>query len=155
MPSNPEGLDFFARLRSQPEHQDEFFACMANITKWKPDWTEYFDTSHLVDDEVVRKGESGLPIFVDVGGSSGTDVTRFLKRHPDVPAGSLVLQDTPDVIAMVSLYFGSFCGIVSRGLGDSFCCQRGKLLTGDVTCSSTQVAKTSVTRPSKSSTPRS
>lgn len=122
MASNPESLDFFARLRSQPEHQDEFFACMANITTWKQDWTEYFDTSHLVDDEVMRKGESGIPIFVDVGGSSGTDVMRFLKSHPDVPAGSLVLQDTPDVIAIVSLYFSFFLWYPFRGLEASSHC---------------------------------
>ncbi|CAN8097784.1 unnamed protein product [Discula destructiva] len=99
MLSNPEKLSFFARCRWRPEHQEDFVAGMSNITQWKQDWTEYFDTAHLVDKEVVEKGKTN-PIFVDVGGNAGSDVTRFLKKHPEVPQGSLILQDVPDVVEM-------------------------------------------------------
>ncbi|KAF8211317.1 S-adenosyl-L-methionine-dependent methyltransferase [Mycena galopus ATCC 62051] len=102
MRSNPERLPFFARCRGKPEYQESFVALMANLTTWKQNWTDYFDTSTLVDETVIANGEKS-PIFVDVGGNIGVDVTRFLNKHPDVPAGSLVLQDTEDVIAMAKV----------------------------------------------------
>lgn len=100
MSNNPEGLSFFARCRWRPEFQESFVACMSSITKWKQNWTEYFDTTHLVDESVLQ---SKGPIFVDVGGNSGLDVARFLEKHPDVPQDSLVLQDVPDVVAMAKV----------------------------------------------------
>ncbi|ROW05745.1 hypothetical protein VMCG_05180 [Cytospora schulzeri] len=100
MSNNPEGLSFFARCRWRPEYQESFVACMTSITKWKQNWTEYFDTTHLIDESVLQ---SKGPIFVDVGGNSGLDVTRFLEKHPGVPHGSIVLQDVPDVVAMVKV----------------------------------------------------
>lgn len=103
MITNPERLPFFARCRWCPQYQEDFVAAMSNITNWKQNWTEYFDTAHLVDDNVVKKGRK-IPIFVDVGGNSGVDVMRFLKKHPDCPAGSLILQDVPDVVAMASTF---------------------------------------------------
>lgn len=100
MSTNPEALSFFARCRWRPEYQESFVGCMSNITKWKQDWTEYFDTTHLVDQSVLQ---SKGPIFVDVGGNTGLDVARFLKKHPEVPEGALVLQDVPDVVAMAKV----------------------------------------------------
>lgn len=100
MTNNPEALSFFARCRWRPEFQESFVACMSSITKWKQNWTEYFDTTHLIDESVLQ---SKGPIFVDVGGNTGLDVVRFLEKHPDVPEGSLVLQDVLDVIAMAKV----------------------------------------------------
>jgi fumagillin biosynthesis methyltransferase len=99
MPENEEALTFFTRCRWKPEYQESFVGCMSNITAWKQDWTEYFDTNTIFD-ESVRQNAEKSPILVDVGGNAGVDVMRFLSKHPDVPAGSLVLQDVGDVIAM-------------------------------------------------------
>ncbi|KAF8211345.1 hypothetical protein K438DRAFT_1752127 [Mycena galopus ATCC 62051] len=70
---------------------------------WKQDWTDsYFDTSTLVDEANIENGAT-TPIFVDVGGNIGVDVTHFLAKHPDVPTGSLVLQNVGDVISLVKV----------------------------------------------------
>lgn len=103
-PLNPEKLSFFARCRWQPEHQESFAGCMSNITNHKQNWTDYFDTRAILRDEQVSALiKTATPIFVDVGGSTGLDVTRFLEKHPDVPEGSIVLQDVPDVVAMAKV----------------------------------------------------
>jgi hypothetical protein len=36
--------------------------------------------------------------MVDVGGNTGIDISRVLEKHPDLPKGSLVLQDLLEVI---------------------------------------------------------
>jgi hypothetical protein len=36
--------------------------------------------------------------MVDVGGNTGIDISRVLEKHPELPKGSLVLQDLPEVI---------------------------------------------------------
>ncbi|KAJ7368108.1 S-adenosyl-L-methionine-dependent methyltransferase [Mycena albidolilacea] len=102
MGSNPEKLAFFARCRERPEYGESFIAVMSNTTAWKQNWTEYFDTSTLVDEAVIENGKT-TPILVDVGGNIGLDITRFLEKHPNVPTGSLVLQDTSDTIAMAKV----------------------------------------------------
>jgi len=75
---------------------------MSNLTLWKQNWTDYFDTSALVDETVIERGKE-TPILVDVGGSIGVDVIRFLEERSDVQTGSLVLQDTGDVIVMAKV----------------------------------------------------
>ncbi|KAJ7904330.1 S-adenosyl-L-methionine-dependent methyltransferase, partial [Mycena olivaceomarginata] len=102
MGSNSENLAFFARCREQPECREGFVAYMSNTTAWKQNWTDFFDTSTLVDEAVIENGKT-TPILVDVGGNTGVDTTRFLERHPNVPTGSLVLQDTSDTIAMAKV----------------------------------------------------
>lgn len=111
MPLNPEKLNFFAACRWRPNYQEEYVACMSEITRSKQDWTEYYDTDHLVDEVVLEKAQR-TPVFVDISGNAGDDVMRFLKKHPNVPKGSLVLQDVPDVIDIVSatLSSGAFGG---------------------------------------------
>ncbi|KAJ7276186.1 putative O-methyltransferase [Mycena haematopus] len=100
--SNPEKLAFFSRCRGRPEYQESFVALMANLNSWKRSWTDYFDTSTLVDEAVINNGKK-TPIFVDVGGNAGVDIARFLDKHPDVPAGSVVLQDVEDVVAIAKV----------------------------------------------------
>lgn len=46
-------------------------------TAWKTPWTKVYDTTALLEGAKV------------------------LAKHPDIPAGSLVLQDLPEVIANV------------------------------------------------------
>lgn len=42
-------------------------------------------------------------MLVDIGGHHGIDINLFLDKHPDVPAGSLVIQDLEGVISTVKL----------------------------------------------------
>ena len=43
------------------------------------------------------------PFVVDVGGHTGIDISHVHTKHPDLPAGSLILQDLPEVIAKVKV----------------------------------------------------
>lgn len=69
-------------------------------TVWKAPWTKVYDTNKLLDG--ARLGE-GSPFVVDVGGNTGIDISRVLTKHPDLPAGSLVLQDLPVAIENVKV----------------------------------------------------
>ncbi|KAJ8110066.1 hypothetical protein OPT61_g6988 [Boeremia exigua] len=60
-------------------------------------WTEVYNTDELVGGADLN---SGAPLFVDIGGAHGLDTERLLARHPDLPADVLVVQDTPEVVAM-------------------------------------------------------
>ena len=64
-------------------------------TAWKTPWTEVYDTNKLIEGANLDTG----PLVVDLGGHFGLDISRVLAKHPDLPAGSLVLQDLPEIIA--------------------------------------------------------
>ncbi|KAI2609930.1 putative O-methyltransferase [Hypoxylon fragiforme] len=93
---NPEGLAFFERCMANPEYQEGFSSSMTEWSKYKTPWPQYYDTETLIQGADLF---SGAPLVVDLGGHHGIDLFRFLDKHPDVPAGSLVLQDLDDVIA--------------------------------------------------------
>ncbi|KAJ5107932.1 hypothetical protein N7456_004607 [Penicillium angulare] len=94
--SDPDGLNFFGRLGKSPECLEAFTGHMEAWTAWKTPWTEVYDTSKLLEG---AKLDDNSPFVVDVGGNTGIDITHVLHRHPELPAGALVLQDLPEVIA--------------------------------------------------------
>lgn len=98
--SDPDGLNFFGRLQKSPEYYEAFTGHMEAWTDWKTPWTQVYDTSRLVDG--AKLGDSS-PLVVDVGGNTGIDISRVLTKHPDLPEGSLVLQDLPEMIAMAKV----------------------------------------------------
>ncbi|KAL5360168.1 S-adenosyl-L-methionine-dependent methyltransferase [Aspergillus floccosus] len=98
--SDPDGLSFFGRLQKSPSCLESFTGHMEAWTKWKTPWTKVYDTSRLLEG---AKLDDGSAFVVDVGGNTGTDISHVLAKHPDLPAGSLVLQDLPEVIANVNL----------------------------------------------------
>lgn len=59
-------------------------------------WTEVYPT-----DTIISAAKPDRPLVVDIGGSKGHDLEKFLLRHPDVPNSSLVLQEVPDVVANI------------------------------------------------------
>jgi hypothetical protein len=69
-------------------------------TAWKTPWTKVYDTKKLVEG---AKLDDGSALVVDVGGNTGIDISHVLNRHPDLPAGSLVLQDLPEMIAVAKV----------------------------------------------------
>lgn len=94
--SDPDGLNFFGRLQKSPAYFEAFYGHMEALTARKTPWTQVYDTTKLLEG---AKLESGSPFVVDIGGNTGIDIKYVLKKHPDLPAGSLVLQDLPKVIA--------------------------------------------------------
>jgi hypothetical protein len=92
-----ERQGMFERCRADPECQASFVGFMHGLAIYKRDWTEIYNTKILMDGFDV---DGGAPLLVDVGGAHGVDVERLLSRYPDLSNGKLVLQDTPDVIAM-------------------------------------------------------
>lgn len=96
MPSNSQSLDFFARCRSKPNYYESFSGHMAAWSSWKQNWTNTIDFTTLTNGADLTQG----PLVVDMGGHHGMDVSRVLEKAPDLPQGSLVLQDLSEVIAV-------------------------------------------------------
>ncbi|CAJ2504966.1 Uu.00g123600.m01.CDS01 [Anthostomella pinea] len=92
----PEKLDFFSKCVAEPAYQDSFSGFMTAWATYKLPWPEFFDTKSLVAGADLSNG--GV-LCVDIGGHHGLDLTRLLNKHPDVPAGSLVLEDLPEVVS--------------------------------------------------------
>ncbi|KAJ5730043.1 uncharacterized protein N7483_004551 [Penicillium malachiteum] len=94
--SDPEGLNFFGRLGASPNCLEAFTGHMEAWTAWKTPWTNVYDTKDLLEGS---KLDDGSAFVVDIGGNTGIDVSRVLNKHPELPAGALILQDLPEVIA--------------------------------------------------------
>lgn len=94
--SDPDGLNFFGRLQKSPACFEAFTGHMEAWTKWKTPWTKVYDTTKLLENADLSNGS---PFVVDVGGNTGIDITHVLNKHPELPAGSLILQDLPEIIA--------------------------------------------------------
>jgi hypothetical protein len=91
------GLDFFATCAADPGKGSSFMGLMTALRNYKMDWTDVYDTTKLITGADLS---NGAPLFVDVGGAHGLDTARLLAKHPDLPSGVLILQDTPEVVAM-------------------------------------------------------
>ena len=89
-----KGQAFFDYLASHPKEAVDFSVVMDAITSKQPSLTDMYPT-----DALVKGLKPGRAVFVDVGGGIGFDVKGFSSKHPDLGAGCLVLQETPDVIA--------------------------------------------------------
>jgi hypothetical protein len=94
--SDPDGLNFFVRLQKSPNYYEAFTGHMEAWTAWKTPLTKLYDPSKLVEGANL---DSGSPLVVDVGGNTGIDISHVLAARPDLPAGALVLQDLPEIIA--------------------------------------------------------
>ncbi|KAI0912533.1 O-methyltransferase-domain-containing protein [Ustulina deusta] len=64
-------------------------------------WVNLYDTN-----QIVQAARPGRPLVVDVGGSKGHKIEKFLQKHPDVPKESLILQDLPEVLEKVTIHPG-------------------------------------------------
>ncbi|KAJ5082209.1 hypothetical protein N7532_011252 [Penicillium argentinense] len=92
---DPDGLNFFGRLQDSPSYFKAFTGHMEAWTAWKTPWTKVYDTNELLEG---AKLDDGSAFVVDVGGNTGIDISHVHKKHPELPAGSLVLQDLPEII---------------------------------------------------------
>lgn len=56
-------------------------------------WTELFPT-----ETIAKDAKKDRVLVVDIGGGKGHDALKFAELHPEIPDGSLVVQDLPHVI---------------------------------------------------------
>jgi len=92
------GTDFFALCAADPEGKgSSFMGLMTALRNHKMSWTDVYDTNRIISGADISTGK---PLFVDIGGAHGLDTSRLLDKHPDLPADVLILQDTPEVVAM-------------------------------------------------------
>ncbi|OTB10462.1 hypothetical protein K445DRAFT_78277 [Daldinia sp. EC12] len=80
-------------LRSKEFADVMNFHARGNISPW----TEVYDTCQIIEGAKLDR-----PLVVDIGGSKGHDLEKFHQRHPDIPEGSLVLQDIPEMLEGVT-----------------------------------------------------
>ncbi|KAI1778547.1 putative O-methyltransferase [Hypoxylon cercidicola] len=96
----PEQKSFFQRCSANPVYQESFSSFMDVLAKGKRPWPQFYDTQTLLDGADLSDNS---PFVVDVGGHHGIDLVRVAEKHPDLPPGSLVLQDLPEVVESVKL----------------------------------------------------
>ncbi|KAK8098736.1 uncharacterized protein PG998_011977 [Apiospora kogelbergensis] len=106
----PEKLPLFERMRLNPAYAASFTGWMAGLVGYKSDWTDTYDTQALVEGFLQRRNSSSdtpsedqATLLVDIGGAHGLDVSSLLAKHPDLPAGCLVLQDLANVTAVAGV----------------------------------------------------
>lgn len=86
--------NFFEYVGTNKKLTNHFNDAMECHSKYNlTPWPDVFPTDTLVADAKL-----GRPVVVDIGGGKGHDLQKFSDRHPDLPAGSLVLQDLPDIL---------------------------------------------------------
>ncbi|KAI2628620.1 putative O-methyltransferase [Hypoxylon sp. NC1633] len=97
---NQDGIPLFERRLTKKDYQDNFSGIMISWSRNKSPWPEFYDTESLVDGADLSPG---LPLIVNVGGHHGVDLIGLLDKHPDLPTGSLILQDLASVISDVNI----------------------------------------------------
>lgn len=103
-----EGANMFTYVGTNPLLTSDFNDAMECHSKYNlTPWVDIYPTDTVVSGAVTNgtngtNGEaapsSARPLVVDIGGGKGHDLKKFLARHPSIPAGSLVLQDLPDIL---------------------------------------------------------
>lgn len=98
--SDALGKDCFGYFGTDVRYQKSFInGIMVGINTYKLDWTDVFDTKTLM----TGYNGSSSTFLVDLGGGHGIDCMRALAKHPDLPAGALVLEDLEDVVALAKV----------------------------------------------------
>ncbi|KAG4432289.1 hypothetical protein IFR05_012237 [Cadophora sp. M221] len=90
----PTTNNFFQDLAVSTDIAADFHCAMECHSKYNlTPWTEVYPTK-----TIVEAGKQGRALVVDIGGSKGHDLEKFRLCHPDIPEGSLILQDLPGVV---------------------------------------------------------
>lgn len=91
----------FTALRADPDLAMHFNNAMTVYAAVRPSWTNIYPTDEIVAAGTASGSDSSSSprkLVVDVGGGLGHDLEKFRAKHPDVPQGSLMLQDQPAVV---------------------------------------------------------
>ena len=84
---------------------------MKFTTQFRKSWIDVFAPSNLLKE--ARAIDA--PVLVDIGGGTGTDVTEFRRRYPDVP-GRVILQELPAVIISAQEKNGDLVSLASSDI---------------------------------------
>ncbi|EWZ38848.1 O-methyltransferase-domain-containing protein [Fusarium oxysporum Fo47] len=91
--------NLFQSLGADPVAAREFNDAMESHSKYNlTPWPEVYPTESLITGAKFDRA-----LVVDVGGSKGHDLTKFHLRHSEIPEGSLVLQDLPDILKELTI----------------------------------------------------
>lgn len=91
--------NLFQDLAINPAMASDFHAAMECHSRYNlTPWPEVYPT-----DTVVSAAKPDRALVVDIGGSKGHDLEKFRLCHPNIPDGSLVLQDLPEVVRDVQV----------------------------------------------------
>lgn len=88
--------NLWSYYEAHPEKQQQFNVIQQTISAQQPAWTDIFPVHTLLE------VDSGHPLLVDVGGSTGHDLLRFYNAHPET-ASLLYLEDLESVIQKAEL----------------------------------------------------
>ncbi|KAG5919299.1 hypothetical protein E4U42_006563 [Claviceps africana] len=92
---------FFDDLNARPDVASHFHDAMRCHSRYNlAPWPDVYPTETIVE---AGRARPERVLVVDVGGSRGHDLEKFLARHPGLADGSLVLQDLPEVVRHVRL----------------------------------------------------
>lgn len=93
---------FFHDVTTEPELASGFHDAMRCHSRYNlTPWPDVYPTDTIV--QAAREKGPGRALVVDVGGSRGHDLEKFCARHADIPDGSLILQDLPEVVRDLQL----------------------------------------------------
>ena len=92
------GKSIWTLNAERPEFATAYRNMLTYYGNAKPSWTDIYPTESIID-----KARLDHPLLVDVAGGIGSDLKRFLTKHPEVPAGSLVLEELPKVLERAEL----------------------------------------------------
>ena len=91
--------NLFQDMGINPDMARDFHAAMQCHSKYNlTPWPEVYPT-----DTIVAAAKPDHALVVDIGGSKGHDLEKSRLRHPDIPDGSLTLQDLSEVVADVKV----------------------------------------------------
>lgn len=93
-------MSLFEYLKQDPEHKEAFDAYMSIRRQVEAEkWFETFPAEQQLSVERLKEDAEAV-LVVDVGGSKGTEITKFGQRFPHLP-GRLVNQDLPQTIQSI------------------------------------------------------
>ncbi|KAI0849900.1 S-adenosyl-L-methionine-dependent methyltransferase [Daldinia vernicosa] len=89
----------FEYIVADPTRSKDFSCAMECHSRWNMTaWTDAYPTDILLKDAKLDR-----PLVVDVGGNKGHDLEKFWLKHPEIPDGSLVIEDLPGILSEVEI----------------------------------------------------
>ncbi|KAI0426961.1 S-adenosyl-L-methionine-dependent methyltransferase [Xylaria sp. FL1042] len=97
-----EGSKIFEYISSDETLNQHFADTMECISVGqRMSWVDLYDINNI-----IHAARPGNPLVVDVGGSKGHNLEKFLQKYPSVPKEGLILQDLPEVLEKVTVHPG-------------------------------------------------
>ncbi|KAG5991772.1 hypothetical protein E4U43_003939 [Claviceps pusilla] len=92
---------FFDDVMARPDLAKDFHDAMRCHSRYNlAPWPDMYPTDTIVE---AGRANPARKLVVDIGGSRGHDLEKFHARHPDIPDGSLILQDLPEAVQDLQL----------------------------------------------------